>query len=151
MRDKQQIGIVSRLLSGLFALLLVIVVSAFWNEAGLINAIASFLLLGEPMIFLAAVASMTPTLVSLTKLKQFWWCSVLINFLLAAVQKPLIDSNLLYADGFNGTDGCGGVFFVSGAGNYVSASVSIAFALYFFCNEKKCAILIRILAMSAAF
>ena len=63
--------------------------------------------------------------------------SVLINFLLAAVQKPLIDAGKLNAQGFNGTDGCGGVFFVSGAGNYVSASVSLAFAIYFLISEKK--------------
>lgn len=69
-------------------------------------------------------------------MKRFLYASVLINFVFALVQKPLIDMGYLYADGFNGTDGCGGVFFVSGAGNYVSASVSIVFSLYYITRKN---------------
>lgn len=149
--DRHQNNLVRSLIMGLFWFLTVVIASAFWNQAGLINAIASFILLGEPIIFLAALVCVPMTLQSFTKLKKWLMWSVSINFILAAIQKPLIDANLLYAEGFNGTDGCGGVFFVSGAGNYVSASVSFAFALYFFFNEKKFSIWIRIAALLTAF
>ncbi|WP_319421883.1 hypothetical protein [Pleurocapsa sp. FMAR1] len=149
-RDVQQIKLVYSLLSGLFLFLLAIVTSAFWNETGFINAVVSFMMLGEPIIFLIAIVSIPMSASSCLRLKKWLMWSALINFVLAAVQKPLIDADKLYAEGFNGTDGCGGVFFVSGAGNYVSASVSFAFALYFF-NDKKNPLLIRLAALIAAF
>lgn len=127
-----------------------VVSSAFWNEAGLVNAIASFMLLAEPFIFLIAIVCIPMTLKSFNKLRKWLILSVVINFALAAIQKPLIDANLLYAEGFNGTDGCGGVFFVSGAGNYVSASVTVAFVLYFLFNYKKYPLWVRLGAIAAA-
>lgn len=149
-KDAKQIRLTYSLLSGLFLFFTVIVASALWNETGFINAIISFMMLGEPIIFLTAIVSIPMSGASCLKLKRWLIWSALINFILAAVQKPLIDADKLYAEGFNGTDGCGGVFFVSGAGNYISASVSLAFALYFF-NDKKIPIWIRLVALSAAF
>ncbi|MEY2833598.1 MAG: hypothetical protein RLZZ574_2857 [Cyanobacteriota bacterium] len=149
-KDTKQIKLTYYLLSGLFLFFTVIVASALWNEAGFINAIISFMMLGEPIIFLTAIVSIPMSAVSYLKIKRWLMWSALINFALAAMQKPLIDADKLYAEGFNGTDGCGGVFFVSGAGNYVSASVSLAFALYFF-NDKKIPFWIRLLALIASF
>jgi hypothetical protein len=109
------------------------------------------MMLCEPFIFLLAIVCIPMSLKSITRIKKWLIWSALINFVLAAFQKPLIDAGKLYANGFNGTDGCGGVFFVSGAGNYVSASVSVAFALYFFTNEKTFPLWMRIVAIIAAF
>ena len=120
-KDRKRIRLVKSLLTGLFALLVATLISAFWNEAGLINAIASFMMLGEPLMFLTAVVCVPMSAESFVRIKKWFMWSVAINFLLAAIQKPLIDSGKLYAEGFDGTDGSGGVFFVSGAGNYVSA------------------------------
>jgi hypothetical protein len=75
---------------------------------------------------------------------------VAINFLLASIQKPLIDAGKLYAQELNGTDGCGGVFFVSVAGGYVSASVSIVFAMYFFTSERARPLWLRFVVALAA-
>ena len=149
-KDRQQIRLISSLSLGLFVFFVAILSSAFWNQAGLINAIASFIMLGEPILFLAAIACIPMTTRSFKKIKHFLIYSVAVNFLLAAVQKPLIDSGRLYAQGFNGTDGCGGVFFVSGAGNYVSASVSVAFALYLLVAQKSISLWIRISAFLLA-
>ena len=148
-KDLQQIKLVKSLLSGLLLFLAVILASAFWNETGLVNAIISFIMLGEPMMFLAAIICIPMSIGSFSRIKHWFMWSVLINFLLAAVQKPLIDAGQLYAEGFNGTDGAGGVFFVSGAGNYVSASVSLAFAIYFLVNGNF-ALWIRLSAFLAA-
>lgn len=149
-KEPQQIKLIKTLLLGLFVFLVVILTSAFWNETGLVNALISFIMLAEPMMFLAAIVCIPMSVKSFLRIKHWFMWSVLINFLLAAVQKPLIDAGLLYAEGFNGTDGCGGVFFVSGAGNYVSASVSLAFAIYFLVNGKV-ALWIRLSAFLAAF
>jgi len=150
-KNTKQLNLILYFLSGLYLLLTSILVSAFLNEAGLINASISFMMIGEPIMLLVAITHIPMSFQSFTKIKKFWMGSVLINFLLAAVQKPLIDAGKLYAEGLNGTDGCGGVFFVSGAGNYVSASVSIAFAIHFLNNEKNIPLWIRITVFLAAF
>ena len=149
-KNAKQIKLVYSFLLGLFFLFIATVASAFCNEAGFINAVISFMMLGEPIIFLTAIVSIPMSAKSCLRLKKWLMWSAAINFALAAVQKPLIDSGKLYAEGFDGTDGCGGVFFVSGAGNYVSASVSLAFALYFF-NDQKKPFWIRLLVLIAAF
>lgn len=143
-QDRKRIRLINSLLVGLFLLLTATLISAFWNEAGLINAVASFMMLGEPIMFLIAVIAIPMSVESFFRIKKWFMWSVVINFLLAAIQKPLINSGKLYAEGFNGTDGCGGVFFVSGAGNYVSASVSMTVAIYFLANEKLYPLWIRI-------
>jgi len=150
-KDRQQIAIVYSFLFAIIFFLVVVLASALWNNTGLINAIVSFMMLCEPFIFLLAIVCIPMSLKSITRIKKWLIWSALINFVLAAFQKPLIDAGKLYANGFNGTDGCGGVFFVSGAGNYVSASVSVAFALYFFTNEKTFPLWMRIVAIIAAF
>jgi hypothetical protein len=150
-KDHKQIAITYSFLLGIFIFLVAVLASALWNNTGLINAIVSFMMLCEPFIFLLSIVCIPMSAESITRIKKWLMWSVLINFVLAAVQKPLIDAGKLYANGFNGTDGCGGVFFVSGAGNYVSASVSVAFALYFFINEKTFPLWMRIGAVIAAF
>lgn len=150
-KDHKQIALVYSYITGLFIFLVAAFASALWNNAGLINAIVNFMMLGEPFLFLLAIVCIPMSLQSITKIKKWLIWSALINFALAAVQKPLIDAGKLDAEGFNGTDGCGGVFFVSGAGNYVSASVSVAFALYFFTDKKTFPLWVRLAAMLAAF
>lgn len=149
-KDPRQILICRSFSTGLLVLLGVIITSAFWNQAGLINAIISFMMLGEPFIFLLAMSCLPVTISLLIKMKNILYWSVLINFVLAVVQKPLIDSGKIYAGGLNGTDGCGGVFFVSGAGNYISATVSLVFALYFWISAKDKPLWLRITVALAA-
>ena len=150
-KDHKQIAIAYSFIFGLFMFLVAVLASALWNNTGLINAIVSFMMLAEPFMFLLSIICIPMSAKSVTRIKKWLIGSVVINFILAAVQKPLIDAGQLYANGFDGTDGCGGVFFVSGAGNYVSASVSVAFALYFFTNEKTFPLWSRIAAILAAF
>ena len=149
-KNQQQVDLVRSLFFGLFIFFLAILASALWNQAGFINAVASFMMLGEPMMFLIAIVCIPMSLQSFGRIQRWFMASVVINFLLAAVQRPLIDAGKLDGHGFNGTDGCGGVFFVSGAGNYVSASVSIACALYFLVNGNKFPLWVRVTAILAA-
>jgi hypothetical protein len=149
-KDPKQISLCYSFLTGLLLLFGATIASAFWNDAGLINAIVSFMMLGEPFIFLLAFSCISLTIQTFTKIRNVLYGSVLINFLLAAMQKPLIDAGYLNAGGLNGTDGCGGVFFVSGAGNYVSATVSFIFALYIFTVRKTLPQWIRLAVIVAA-
>ena len=149
-KNPQQTILVRSLLWGMLIFLVTILVSAIWNRAGFINAIVSFMMLGEPMMFLVAIVCIPMSARFFRRLKSWFMASVAINFLLAAVQKPLIDGGKIDAQGFDGTDGCGGVFFVSGAGNYVSASVSLAFALYFLANGKDFPLWVRVTTIVAA-
>ena len=149
-RDPQQIALCYSFLVGLVMLFGVTLASALLNHAGLINAIASFMMLGEPFMFLLALTCLPATTKIFMKMKNLLYWSVAINFLLASLQKPLIDAGKLYAQELNGTDGCGGVFFVSVAGGYVSASVSIVFALYFFTSERARPLWLRITVALAA-
>jgi hypothetical protein len=135
-KDPKQLHLCTSFLVGLLILFLLTIVSALLNHAGLINAVVSFMMLGEPFMFLLAISCLPVTPRIFNKMKILLYYSAAINFLLAAMQKPLIDAGKINAGGFNGTDGCGGVFFVSGAGNYVSATVSIVFALYFWTSAK---------------
>lgn len=135
-KDPKQIALARAFLGGLFVLFGLTLASAMVNRTGLINAIVSFMMLGEPFIFLLAIACIPMSIASFIKVRNSLYWAVAINFVLAAAQKPLIDSGRVSAGGFNGTDGCGGVFFLSGAGNYVSATVSLVFALYFFVSYK---------------
>ena len=148
-KDPKQISLCFSFLGGLLALLGVIIASALWNDAGLINAIVDFTMLGEPFMFLLAFSCIPLSISSFNKVRNFLYGSVFVNFLLAAAQKPLIDSGRLNAGGFDGTDGCGGVFFVSGAGGYVAATVSFAFALYFF-QQRAVSLWIRVAVALAA-
>lgn len=149
-KNPQQAMLIRSLLWGMLIFLSAILASAIWNRAGFINAVVSFMMLGEPMMFLVAITCVPFSTKSLARLQSWFMASVAINFLLAAVQKPLIDGGKIDGQGFDGTDGCGGVFFVSGAGNYVSASVSIAFALYFLANGKNFPLWVRVTAIVAA-
>lgn len=150
-KDPKQIALCFSFVVALLILLGSIFASALWNGAGLINAIVSFMMLGEPFMFLLAMTCIPITSQIVAKTKKLLYWSVLINFLLAAAQKPLIDSGKLNAGGLDGTDGCGGVFFVSGAGNYISATVSIVFALYFWANGKDKPLWIKVAVALAAF
>ena len=148
-KDPKQIAICYSFIIGLSILFGVTIASALINQAGLINAIVSFMMLGEPFIFLLAISCISMSLKSFIKVRNFLYWGVGINFLLAAIQKPAIDAGRIYAGGLDGTDGCGGVFFVSGAGNYVSATVSVVFAVYFF-NRREDSLYVKLAVASAA-
>lgn len=54
-KNPQQVELVHSLLLGLFIFFVAILASALCNQAGFINAVASFMMLGEPMMFLATI------------------------------------------------------------------------------------------------
>ena len=147
---KDQVDISHQLLVGLFILFTVTTISALVNEAGFINVIVEYLLLAEPFMLLLAIISIPMSISKIKLFKNFLLVCASINLVLALIQKPLIDAGLLFAEGFDGTDGAQGVFFVSGAGNYVSSTVSLKFGLYYFLTQKKAPLWFRCIWLIAA-
>lgn len=150
-KDRRQIEVTQELLLGIAALLVIMLISALINGAGVVNVIFNFLILGEPFMFLLAIICIPLAPHNVYKIKNWILVSALINFLLAEIQYPLIDSGFLVpANGMNATDGTQGVFFASGAGGYVSAGVSIIVALYCFFYLKKIPVWLRIAGLVGA-
>ena len=147
---KEQINVSHQLMVGLFFLFTVTTISALLNEAGFINVIVEYLLLAEPFMLLLAIVAIPMSLDKIKQFQNFLLLCASINMVLALVQKPLIDAGILFAEGFDGTDGAQGVFFVSGAGNYVSSTVSLKFGLYYFLTQKKSPLWFRCVWLVAA-
>ena len=148
--NRKQISVVTYLSFGLFLLFLVNVASALLNQAGLVNVLFEFSMLGGPFIFLATILFIPMSWESLCRFR--WWIifSSFANMGLAFIQYPLLESGKISAGGLDGTDGMAGVFFVSGAGNYVSTSVSLYFGLYYFFFLKSAPYWLRIGTLACA-
>ena len=151
-KDKRQIAIAQMLLIGLFMLFSTMTISAFLNQAGIINLLLDFLMLGEPYLLLLAIICIPISSTIIKRLKTYLIIFSLINLFSAFVQRFLLLSGIMEPPG-NMTleDAVQGVFFYSGAGNYVSATISIIVALYCFINFKKAPILLRCAGLLLAF
>jgi hypothetical protein len=126
-KDPKQIAITQDILLGLLLFLSVGFASALLNNAGAINVILKFLLLGEPFLLLLAIIYVP---MSLERFKFFrTWMNRFVFFHLFLVYAQ-------YALGFCKLEGlCDnvqGVFYRSGSGHVVGASVSASFAIYYF-------------------
>lgn len=146
-KDRQQITIVQTLLLGLMVLFGIMIASALLNSAGLVNAIFSFLILGEPFILLAAIICLPMSVGSFHRFRKWIIISSFANMILAFIQWPLLKFGKITAGGLDATDGMAGVFFVSGAGNYVSTTVSIYFGAYYFIFAKAAPLWLRVITL----
>ncbi len=150
-KDRKQIVISQALLSGLLLLFITMTASALLNHAGIINIVVDFLLLGEPFMLLLAIMCIPMSAESIDKFRNWISGFALTNLLVAYVQWPLVYLGLLYRGSYGQTDAIQGVFYLSGAGNYVSASVSCCFAMYYFGRGKILPNWIRLSLLFAAF
>ncbi|MEA5573563.1 hypothetical protein [Calothrix sp. UHCC 0171] len=146
-KDRHQIHAVWSIVFALLFFLGIMVASAFVNNAGLVNVIINFLMLGEPFMFLLAIACVDFSIESLNKFRSWLIISALINLLLAIIQKFLLVAGRISAAPYDETDGVQGVFFISGAGGYISASVSVSVSIYCLLYLKTVPLWIRILAI----
>lgn len=149
-RNQHQITIVWSILAGLLVLLSVMLASAILNNAGEINVILDFLLLGEPFLLILALISLPITPISLEKLQTWLIRFGFANLFFAAVQYVLFMVLGLHPKAGN-PDYVQGVFYHSGAGHVVSASVSLTFGLYYFFSAKKAPLWLRLTVVSATF
>ncbi len=151
--DKNHSNIVKLGIFGLFLLLLVTTISAFINDAGVINIGANFMLLSEPFIFLIAFICMPMNLEKI----QFWrtwivrlsffhigWSAVqFVLFLIMGVPPPV--------GGWpaDNPDNIQGIFFHSYGGHVIGGSVSLTFGIYYFIFFKQVPLWFRSFVMLA--
>jgi hypothetical protein len=146
-KDRHQIAISWQLIAGMAVLLGVMFASAILNNAGVINVVMSFLLLGEPFVFLLAVISIPMSPASLEKLKTWVIRFCFFHTLLAFVQRYVLNLHRLHGL----ADNIQGVFYRSGAGHVVGASVAMTFGLYYLVTAKTAPLWFRIVVFLATF
>lgn len=149
--SRKQVMIVGRLLIGLLIFAIAIMASAFYNEAGLINAILSYLLLTEPFIFLLSIISLPLSADSFIRLRKWLVSFFGFHLVLIYFQKYLLRVDTWGHLGMSGPDRIQGVFFLSGSGHVVGASVSLTFAAYCLFVAKFLPFWLRILIAIAGF
>ncbi len=150
-KDKKQIAISWQIIIGCLFLLGVMLASALLNQAGVINVFLDFVLLTEPFLLLLAIVCLPLSTASFGKLRTWLLGSALINLLVAFFQQILLLAGLLFIGIYTPADAIQGVFYLSGAGNYVSVSISLSVALYYLLNAKTVAVWLRVFWLLAAF
>jgi hypothetical protein len=138
-KDRRQIKISWEIIFGCCLFLAVNLASALLNKAGVINAFLEFVLLTEPYMLLIALLCLPLSEAHVSKLRSFFLISAVINLVLAVLQYWLIIAGILPVTSLSPADNVQGVFYLTGAGNYISVSISIAAALYYLIDAKNIA------------
>lgn len=150
-RNKKQINITWEIAVGCLLFFGVNVASALLNRAGVINVFLEFVLLAEPYMLLLAIICLPLSEAHVAKLRAWLLISAMINLVLAIAQYFLLITGILRVTSMSLADNVQGVFYLTGAGNYVSVSVSIAVALYYLFDAKKVSIGLRLFWLVASF
>lgn len=150
-QSRKQKIVVGQLLIGLLILAIVVVASAFYNQAGFINAFLSYMLLSEPFIFLVAMVSLSLSPDVSQRLRN--WLASFFGFhlLLVYIQKYLLRVDTWGHLKLSPPDRIQGVFFLSGAGHVIGGSVSLTFAVYALVAAKFMPLWLRIVIALAGF
>lgn len=133
--DRKQLLTTQQMLLALGLLLTIEFASALWNEAGVINALLSFLLFAEPFLLLVALSSLPLTKGGVEQLRGWFVGFNFFHLLLALVQKYIFQVDLK-PGALTGPDAVQGVFYLSGSGHVVGASVAFTFGVYYFLTAK---------------
>lgn len=150
-RDRNQISTSKALLAGLLILLVVITASALLNKAGVINVFLELMLLAEPFILLLAIICIPISLESLKRLKAWMVRFACAHIFLALAQNFLIRLGILPVPNMTADDNVQGVFYLTGSGHVVGASVSMSFGLYYLVSAKTAPLWLRGSVLFAAF
>jgi hypothetical protein len=147
-KNRHQVAISWSLLIALFTLLGVMLASALLNEAGIINVVLDFMLLGEPFILLLALVSIPMSSGSFQQIKKW-----LIYFNFAHISLAYFQCYVLRlpATRIAGGDLVQGAFYFSGAGHVVGSSVALIFGMYYFVSVKSAPLWLRGTVLLAAF
>jgi len=149
-KDYQQIIASWMIIYGLGMLVASMLASALVNEAGIINIIVDFLLLGEPFILVLAMAC-----IPMNAKRVNWFSKWLIRFgfcnLILATGQYILFIVLGMHPKAGNPDYVQGVFYHSGSGHVISASVSLTFGLYYWISEKNAPLWKRVTPLIWAF
>lgn len=151
-KDRKQISIVYELAVGLALLFTCMIASALINDGGLVNVLLQFVISAEPFLLLLTFIAIPLNKKIFNKLKKWFLIFCGINLFLALAQSVLIPAGIYPRRGGTIADGIGGIFGGGGgsAANYISCTVSIYAALYFFTACKNRPLWLRISIILAA-
>lgn len=150
-KNREQISISMGLLRGLISFAIVMIVSGLLNYAGFINIVFNFLILGEPFLFLIAIICIPLSLNKIQRIRSWILVSALINYLAAEAQNFMLRTGRMGMVGnYTLQDQVQGTFYLSGAGGYISAGISVMVAIYFFLYMKSIPIWLRAMVIPAA-
>lgn len=128
-KDRTNLLVARELLVALTVFLGIIIASAFFNRAGAINALLDFVFLCEHFFLLLALILVPPNPEKFKRLQKYIIFASFANLFAAYAQYFLGYGN-------PNPDYIQGVFYESGAGHVVSASVSMTFGVYYFIVAK---------------
>ncbi len=145
-RDRRQVRVAQDLLWAMGILLGVMITSAIINQASIVNVFLYFMFLAEPMMLMAALMMVEMVGERLEKFRKWVVGFAFFNLFLVVVQSILMPIGIYPRRGGTLQDNIAGVFASGGgsAGNYVSATVSFYFALYFLQTFKNVPLWIRV-------
>lgn len=146
-KDRKQIAISKQLLVGIFLLLTVTITSALLNDAGVINAVLDFLLLGEPFLLILSIVCMPMSQEGFQRFRSWILRFAMINLLFAYVQKYVFHMENLIGE----EDNIKGIFIGQGAGHVIGGSVALTFAVHYFVTAKNKPLWFRIIIVLACF
>lgn len=151
-KNRNQISISKEILCGLLILLGVMFASALLNKAGFINVVLNYFLLAEPLMFLLGIICIPMSPTSFERFKGWIVKFCCFHVFLALAQKILLSVGILRATTMSvPEDNIQGVFYLSGSGHVVGASVSISFGIYYFISAKNNPMWMRASVLFAAF
>ncbi|MGA0197543.1 MAG: hypothetical protein ACO3NK_00160 [Prochlorotrichaceae cyanobacterium] len=131
-RDQYQKNLVYTIIICLLIFLCIILTSTMLNDAGIINAVLSFLLWGEPFLLILSILCLPTELELLKRLKTWLLSAFVFHTFLAFFQHYVL--RVQYLPGAE--DNIQGVFYRSGSGHVVGASVAISFGLYWLISGR---------------
>jgi hypothetical protein len=143
-KDRKQIEIVKKILVALVLFLIIVIASALVNDAGIINGVMGFLLLTEPFMIMLTIISIPMTIERTEWFRRWIVRFCLFHTFLAFFQNYAL--KLYLQEGLE--DNIQGIFYRSGAGHVVGASVALTFGIYYFLTAKT-ALWIRFAVMFA--
>jgi hypothetical protein len=150
-KDITSLKISIALVSGLLILLSTMIGSALFGHAGIVNLVLGYFFLAEPFLFLAAMFCLEPSIENISYVKKWLLGFAAAHVTLAFMQKALITVGILKVKNMTLADNVQGVFYLSGGGHVVGASVAMVFGLYFFLTQKHLPFWVRSLALLSSF
>ncbi len=137
-KNRKQRLILNQLLALTYLFSGVVLASSFLNDAALVNAALSFLLLAEPAIFLVSLLSVNYSTEKFLFLRTWLIRFSAFHVLLSLAQAFLLDLGIMKTGAMGIIqDNIQGVFYLSGGGHNAAASVSVNFGLYYLISAPK--------------
>lgn len=149
-KDAKQINIAWLVIAGLLVYLTIMTASALINQAGIINLVVDYLLKVEPFLLLLAITSIPLSIQSYEFIRK-WLIRFCFSHIFLIYGQYFLFIVLGRHPKAGNPDYVQGIFYESGSGHVVGASVGLTFGLYYFFFAKAAPIWIRISVLFATF